>query len=157
MTLPSTRSLAIAGASLAAVILITLVVLSNTLHQINIKANEAQALQDILDFAETENKFAMATGAYGLPEALNTPRFTWPVRNGYRFVLRPNAPGVELLEQSTFVTYRYIAYPVMEDAPGAPSYFYDNQHGTIHSRTDGFEATGDDEVVWPPSSVQPQQ
>ena len=152
----STRSLVTAGAAIAAVIVITLIALSNTLHQINIKANEAQALQDILDFAALENQFAMATGAYGLPEALDTPRFTWPVRNGYRFVLRPNTPGVELIEQSTFVTYRYIAYPVMEDALDAPSFFYDNQHGTIHSRHDGLEATGDDEVVWPPSSVQPQ-
>jgi hypothetical protein len=147
----------VAGAAALAII-VTLVAVHDTLHDISVRANEEQALQDILDFARTENEYAMGTGGYGIPEMLPTRRFTWPVRNGYRFVLRADDPGVALATPgAAFLTYRYVAYPVMEDAPGAPSYFYDNQHGTIHSRTDGLEPSGQDEVVWPASAARPAE
>ena len=152
MTLPPIPRAVGIGAAIAAAILVALVVARDTLHEINVRANEEQALMDIVDFTRVENEYAMANGGYGVPEELGTRRFTWPVRNGYRFVLRADEPTVPVWKPGLFLTYRYVAYPVMEDAPGAPSYFYDNQHGTIHARTDGFEPSGEDEVVWPRSA-----
>jgi hypothetical protein len=132
-------------------ILVVLLLLRSTLHDVNIRANEDQALMDIVEFAALENQYAMATGAYGIPELMGPTarRFTWPVRNGYRFVLRPDAPGVELLQSSTFVTYKYVAYPVMEGAVAPPSYYYDNTNGRVHARTDGLEPSNEDVQVWP--------
>jgi hypothetical protein len=159
MTIPPQKQLLQIAGGAAAAILVALLLLRGTLHDVNIRANEDQALMDIVEFAALENQYAMANGAYALPEAMGAParRFTWPVRNGYRFVLRPDAPGVELLESSTFVTYKYVAYPVMEGAVAPPSYYYDNTNGRVHARTDGLEPSNEDVQVWPPPSDQPVQ
>ena len=149
-------TLAIIALAAIVAIVATLIVKRDDLHAISVHANEEQAIADLIEFGSVQIQFAMYVGGgYGTLRMLSDPqsppndggrtiahrRFLWPVRNGYRFVLRPGPadPNIPMLTPGTLRSFTYIAYPIMADAPGARSFLYDSNRSMIHYRTDGLE------------------
>ena len=166
MTLPDNTTLTKWAAVAAGAVIVGLFAARHTLREIQIQSNEEQAIADMIEFGTAQIRFAgYIGGAYGTTAMLSDPntapntegktvghpRFVWPVRNGYRFVLRPLPMDVNIPTPwpGTFRAYQYIAFPVMTNAPGARSFMYESSTSMIHYRTDGQEPEATDPRALP--------
>ena len=131
---------------------------------LSLQANEAQAVADLLEFGDAEDRFATGFGAYGAPESLADPRrsplpgvtmahprFLSPVRNGYRFVFQGDTPSARsplaAVTSRTFQSYTYVAFPVVPARTGQRSFMYESQGRVVHARTDGGDPRPLDPIV----------
>ena len=115
---------------------------------VSLRANEAQAVADLLEFAEGEDLYRVSGfDEAGAPDALADPRrsplpgqtfvhprFLWPVRNGYRFVFHASP-------------FSYVALPAIPGRTGQRSFLYDAVGRVVHARSDGLEPRVEDPVV----------
>jgi hypothetical protein len=144
---PVLAHVALAAAALAATLGVWSVARPDLLA-VSLHANEAQAVADLLEFAEGEDLFrASGFGEAGAPAVLADPRrsllpgqtfvhprFLWPVRNGYRFVFHASP-------------FAYVALPAVPGRTGQRSFLYDGAGRVVHARSDGLEPRVEDPVV----------
>jgi hypothetical protein len=149
--------------SLCALVISTLAVSRPWLHSAYLRACERQAIEDLESFAKANAIVASLNGSFVAPEVLAdprrlpwdpspllSPRFSRPVRNGYRFVFEPGEQARSeraLIYRPSYESYVYYAAPLWPGRTGIRTFAYYGRGKNVMSRSDGQRPTPQDAAV----------